>query len=168
MTQDLISSVPGIYTAFLELIQTTAALQTTPVQVFPFEVTLQSPSRYIMLASVEHHIFNWETIGTFSQVEKYDIVGMTRIFTGQSLNNDPGVATSIMSDTYNLFNSCVMTPVMSNRTMPILDTTGPSPYLMLPGYARYEGMPGNIGGSQAGWVGEINWSFHFEAYLTPA
>ena len=56
----------------------------------------------------------------------------------------------------------------SNRTMPLLGTTGPSPLLMVPSQMSYDCGPGNIAGGEAGWYGTYTWQFHFEAILTPA
>jgi hypothetical protein len=167
MTQDLVSSAPGIYTAFLGLAQTAGAVQTPAVAVFAFELGQYEPGSYLTVHAIENHEWSPETIGTFSQTEGYDIVGCATVFSGDSPNTNPSVATTVLSQTYSLFQACVMTPVMSNRTMPILGTTGPSPYQMLPGFARYTGGLGNIGGSPAGWAGVLEFSFHFDAYISP-
>lgn len=168
MPQDLVSSVPGVYEALLTLVEAAGAAQKpAPVNVFPFELGTYEPGSYVTVEGVENHEFEWETIGVFSQIEHYDLVGKATVFTGDTVTSGT-VATDVLMQTYGLFQACVMTPVMSNRTMPLLGTTGPSPYLMLPGYARYSGEPGFVDGKPAGWVGMLQWCFHFDAFLTPA
>jgi len=166
-TQDLISSAPGIYAAFLKLVGEAAAGQATPVSVFPFELSQYEPKSYIILSKIENHQFEWKSIGVFAQKERYEIVGKTTVFTGDSPAVNQKLATKVLAETYALFQACVMTPAMSNRNMPILDTEGPTPYLMLPSYARYDAAPGEMGGGPAGWCGVLDWGFSFEAILTP-
>ena len=168
MTQDLVSSAPGVYSAFLALVQNAAAVQNPAPAVFAFELGEYEPGSYVTVHAIENHEWAPETIGTFSQTEGYDIVGCATVYSGDSPATNPSVATTVLNQTYSLFQSCVMTPVMSNRTMPILGTTGPSPYQMLPGYARYTASPASMGGNPAGWAGVLEFSFHFDAYITPA
>jgi hypothetical protein len=171
VTQDLQSSAPGIYEAMLSLIQTAAGNYSSKILVMPFELAQYEPGKYLMLSSIEHHQFTWESIGSFSQIEKYDILGIVTEFNGDTPTpRNLSIATSVLDDVYTMFNTCVMTPIMSNRTMPILGYTGPGagPYLMLPGYVRYTASPGNMGDAQVGWQGTINFSYHFEALLTPS
>lgn len=167
MSQNLVSSVPGIFSALLGLLQTAAAQQTPPVQVFPFAVGPYEPASYVTLHATENHTFEWAYLGTFSQYEHYDIVGAASVFTGDSVTSGT-VATDILNQTYALFQAVVMTPVMSNRDMPIFQTSGPSPYEMLPERAQYSAAPGEIGGNPGGWVGCIDFSYHFDAVITPA
>lgn len=168
MTQDLVSSAPGIWTALLSLVQTAAAAQTPAVQVFPYELAQYEPASYVIVGGIEHHKWAPESLGSFTQEEHYDIVGCATVFTGDSPGMNPNVVTTVLSQTYSLFQACVMTPVMSNRDMPIFGTTGPSPFQMLPGYTRYTAGVADIGGGADGWYGQIEWSFHFDAFITPA
>lgn len=167
MTQDLVSSAPGIYQALLALIRTAAAAQNPPISVFPFESGPSEPGSYVSLHAIENHHWEWAYIGSFTQYEHYDIVGVATVFTGNSVINGT-VATDIMTQTYNLFQTVVMTPVMSNRNEPIFQTTGPTPYLMLPERAQYNGEPGIVDGQPAGWVGTVEFCYHFDATNTPA
>jgi hypothetical protein len=165
---DLVSSAPGIFTALLGLVEAAAGEEEEQTLVFPFELGQYEPARYVMVSEIANHIIEWESIGDFGQKETYEVRGKATVYSGDSIATNPALATSVLTDTYALFQACVMTPAMSNRDMPILGTTGPTPYLMLPAYARYHGNPGNMAGGQAGWCGEIDWSFHFEAYIAPA
>lgn len=193
----LTSSAPGIYSALWSLVQKAAAAQGSSapavgallasapladfaaagassarkgsyVGAFPFELFGYQPGSYVIVGAIENHEFEWETIGAFSQIERYDITGLASVFTGDSPAQNPAVATNTLQTTYDLFQSVVLGPAMSNRTAPILGTIGPSPYLMLPGHARYSAGPGNLGGGEGGWWGQIEWSLHFEALITPA
>lgn len=165
---DLVSSVPGVYAALLGLIETAGAAQSPVVPVYAFELALRVPSSYITVHEIAGPAYEWESIGTFSQKELYDISGSVVVFTGDSPANRPTVATDVLSQTLSLFQSCVMTPTVTNRNMPILGTTGPSPYLMLPKEMGYDAHAAAIGNEPGGWVGVYSWSFHFEALLTPA
>lgn len=167
MTQDLVSSVPGIYQAMLGLLQAAAATQNPPIQVFPFEQGPYEPGSYVTLHAIENHTFEAAYLGTFSQYEHYDICGCATVFTGDTVTSGT-VATDILTQTYSLFQAVVMTPVISNRTIPIFQTTGPSPYEMLPERAQYHAEPGEIGGNAAGWVGTVDFLYHFDAVVTPA
>lgn len=169
MTQTLVSSIPGIFNALLSLVQAAAATQAPPVQVFPFEVGQYEPGSYITVHDIRGPRYEWENIGVFTQKELYEVAGVVTVFSGSSVTPGSTVTTDVMGQCFSLLQSCVMAPVMSNRTMPLLGTTGPSPYLMLPDTDFvYESEPGMLGGRPAGWVGTLRWSFHFEALLTPA
>ena len=167
MTQNLVSSAPGIYQALLSLVQTAAGQQQPPVNVFPFEPGQYVPGSWVTVQGIENHEWEWESIGSFSQKEHYDVCGQVVVYTGDTVTSGT-VPIDVLTQTYSLFQAAVMTPVMSNRTMPLLGTTGPSPFLMLPGHTRYAASPGEIGGEEAGWLGVVEWSFHFDAYITPA
>ena len=183
MTQDLVSSVPGIYDALLGLIQTAAAGATNPVPnapdpkvyVFPFEIGQYEPGAYVTVHGItgpqgsgQGPQYQWESIGSFSQKELFGIKGNVTVFSGDSPTNNPSVATQVLGWCLALFQTCVMTPVMSNRNMPLLGTAGPSPYLLLPARMGYTAGPGTIGGGPGGWDGTYSWSFHFESIITPA
>lgn len=168
---DLVSSAPGVFEAMLSLVEAAAAADEADILVMPFELAQFEPANYVMLSGIERHQYTWESIGSFSQIEKYDIAGKVTQFTGSAPTpNDMSISATVLSDVYSIFDTCVMTPVITNRTMPILGYSGPGngPYLMLPGFVRYTAGPGYIGGAQGGWQGTIDFSFHFEALITPA
>lgn len=154
----------------LSLLQTAGAAQATPVDVFAFALDQDEPAQYVILDSIENHRWEIESIGSFSNKEHFDIVGRATVFNGGMLDDDVTVTTDVMNSTYSLFQNVVMIPVMSNRSMPILGYSGAGngPYQMLPGYSRYVAGPGQIGAGQGGWVGVIEFSYHFDAYVTPA
>lgn len=163
---DLVSTAPGIYTALLGLIETAAAQQSPAVSVFAFELGQYEPATYVTVHAIENQNWDWAYLGTFTQYEEYDIAGCTSVYSGDSPNTNPSVASTVMNATYNLFQATVMTPAMSNRTIPILG--GPSNVIeMTPNYSRYTAGLG-VGGTPSGWVGCIDWSFHFRANATPA
>lgn len=165
MTQNLSSTAPGIYKALLGLVQTAAAGQNPPINVFPFEIGQYEPGSYVTVQAVENHHWEWAYIGTFTQYEAYDVCGIATVFTGDSVTSGT-VATDVMAQTYSLFETCVMTPVMSNRNIPILG--GPSNVIeMTPNDSGYTAEPGLVDGNPSGWVGVIPWSFHFRANVTP-
>lgn len=135
---------------------------------FAFELAQYEPGAYVTVHEIVGPVYEWETIGAFSQYEDYDIGGIATVFTGASVVDSPTVQTDVLASTFSLFQSCVMTPIMSNRTMPYFETTGPSPVLMVPKRMTYSAGPGEIAGGPAGWQGKYEWSFHFRALLTPA
>ena len=167
MTQDLVSTAPAVYTALLGLVQTAAAAQNPAPAVFAFELGQYEPGSYVTVHAIENQRWDPETIGSFSQIEEYEVCGCATVFSGDSPATNPSVASTVLNATYSLFQSCVMTPAMSNRTMPILGGP-PNVTRMLPAFTRYTGAPGNIGGAQGGWVGIVEWAFSFQAYVTPA
>lgn len=180
---DLVSSVPGVFDALLGLVQTAAAATTSPVPntpdstvyVFPFELGEYVPGAYVTIHGITGPQgvgpgpqYKWETIGSFSQRELFGINGAVTVFCGDSPTNNTSIATQVLGWCISLFQTCVMTPVMSNRDMPMLGTTGPSPFLMLPARMGYSAGPGTIGDGPGGWTGVYSWSFHFESVITPA
>lgn len=171
-TQDLVSSVPGIFTALVGLIQTAAAAETNQTNVAVWELGNFVTPQYVIIESFTGPNYEWETLGAFSQYELYAIDGTVRLWTGDSpFEHDDltSVPLQVLQDTYSLFQRCVMTPVMSNRTMPLLNTTGPTPLEMLPGRFSYEHGPGHTDkGEPWGWQGLYHWQFTFRALLTPA
>lgn len=175
MTQDLVSSVPGVFGALLALIETAAAQQKPPVNVFPFEIGQYEPGSYITVEKVAGPngsgpgpVYEWESLGSFTQNELYSICGTVTVFSGDSVAPGSTVVMDVLAQTFALFQACVMTPAISNRDMPIFGTTGPSPLYVLPGPTNYTGEPGIIAGKPAGWLGEYKWAFKFKAQLTPA
>ena len=178
---DLVSSVPGVFDALLGLIQTAAATASNPVPnapdqtvyVYPFELGEYVPGAYITLNGItgpqgsgQGPQYQWESLGSFSQREIFGIRGAVSVFSGDSPENNPTIATQVLGWCMSLFQTCVMTPVISNRNMPMLGTTGPSPLLMLPARMGYSAGPGVIGNATGGWAGTYAWSFHFEAIIT--
>lgn len=168
MSQDLVLSAPLIYNALFALLQETGQEQTPPIDVFPFEVGQYEPGTYVMVTAIENHSIEWETLGYFSQIERYDITGKTSVFTGSSPSAlDSSPATDTITAAYAAHYAMVMTPLITNRSEPILGVT-PSPYIMIPTRAEYSSGPGEIGDGPGGWEGTVDWTFHFETYLTPA
>lgn len=180
---DLVSSVPGVWDALLGLVQTAALAVSNPVPgspdstvyVFPFALGEYAPGAYVTIHGItgpqgvgQGPQYKWEAIGDFSQREIFGINGAVTVFSGDSPTNNPTISTQVLGWCISLFQSCVMTPVMSNRNMPILGTTGPSPFLMLPARMGYSSGPGTVGDGAAGWSGVFSWSFHFESVITPA
>jgi hypothetical protein len=168
MGQDLVSSVPGVFAALLGLVCTAAAEQSPSVSVFAFELGQHEPGSYVMVHEIKGPRYEWENIGPFSQKEMYSIHGKATVFSGDSVATNETLAVDVLDETFALMQACVMTPVMSNRDMPILGTTGPTPYLMLPVESQYDAAPGVIGGGPGGWCGVLDWGFSFEAIITPA
>jgi hypothetical protein len=166
---DLVLSAPGIFQALYNLINEAAAGLNPSVPAFPFALNQAEPPAYVLVRSIENHRIKWVGIGLFQQEETYDITGIATVFSGSATPDDLTVTTDVMDQTFSLFQSAVMTPVMTNRqTTPLLGTTGPSPNWVLPGFASYSAAPAEIGGAPGGWAGVIEWSFSFSALLTPA
>jgi hypothetical protein len=167
VSQDLVSTAPGVYTALLGLVEAAGAAQSPAVSVFAFEVGQYEPATYTTVHAIENQTWEWAYLGTYTQCEEYDVCGCTAVYSGDSPNTNPSVATTVLNQTYSLFQALVMTPAMSNRTIPILG--GPANVIeMTPNYSRYTAGLGNVGGAPAGWSGEIEWSFHFKANVTPS
>lgn len=164
----LTSTAPGIWEAFVNLVSDAAATVTilgNPVTVFPFEVTQNQPANYIQFVGMEGH--HWEPEGIGYQFrEDYAINGLATVFTGNSLSDDPSIANAVLEATYELFNTCVMTTMVENANIPILGTAL-TPFQGLPSYTRYAGQPGNQGGAQVGWTGEITFQYRFSALCYP-
>ena len=135
---------------------------------FSFALGQYEPAGYVLIREIKQEPYEWESIGFFAQKERYDVCGEVSVFSRDSPATNPAVVETVLKETYSLFQKCVMTPVMSNRDMPILGTTGPSPYLMLPWESQPDFGVAEMDGGQAGWYGKVDWSFHFEAMLTPA
>jgi len=169
MAQSFTSSAPGIFTALQERIEEVAREQTPPVQVFPFAVGLLEPQRYIELREIANHEWQPETLGFTGAREDYEIVGRATTFVGDSAFSNIKVATDVMTETWALFNACVMGAVVSNRTNPFLGTTGPEVQIMYPLRSDYSSRPGtSSAGGQIGRVGTVDWAFRFTAIIVPA
>jgi len=165
----LVSSAPGIFEAFCNLTETACGEESEQTAFFKQAIFGYEPARYVFVQGIENHVFEWEAIGTYQQKEHYSIVGYTTVFSGDSPATNPNIEFEVLQKTYAIFNNTVMKVNMTNgRNMPILNTTGPSPYLMLPGAAAYNAGPGEIDGAQDGWAGRLDFAFNFSALITPA
>jgi hypothetical protein len=167
VSTDLVSSAPGIYSALLKLVEQAAAEQSPKVPVFAYEVGQWEPQTYLTVHAIEHHEWEIESI-PYQFNEKYEVVGCATVFSGSSPFTTPTVGVTVMNETFNLFNACVMTQIVSHRTAPFLETTGPTPQIMLPTQTDYTAGPGRMEGGPAGWCGEMTWRVFFEAIITPA
>lgn len=170
---DVILTAPGIFSAGLGLIQTAAASYSSPPPaVFPFELGQYEPASYITV----HDISPVELVAedtSYGFQEHYDLEGECVYWTGTGVADSPTVTTDAMTATWNLYQACVMTPLVGSRTIPILGynatTSGaPGPYQMLLKAATYTGQVGmNADGEPWGWTGIIKWAYHFDALLHP-
>lgn len=165
MAQDLVSSVPGIYEALLKLIEE-AASEKPNVYVFPWELKQYEPATYIIVGGIKGPRFEWHAI-PFQQEEHYEIHGKVSVFVGEQDSPDVKLAVNAMNEVWSVFDSCVMSQVVSNRTAPFLKTTGPTPQIMLPQEAEFTAGVGVIANGPGGWVANIDWSFEFATILTP-
>ncbi len=168
MTQTFISSVPGIFQALQALITKAGEQQSPQIPVFAFQLGEYEPAGYVLIREIKQDPYSWAHIGSFTQTESYDICGEVTVFAGDSPFTNPGLVKTVMDETYALLQTCVMTPVFSNRDEPILGTTGPTPYLMVPSEAQPTFGPADMAGGAAGWCGQIEWGFHFEAQISPS
>lgn len=163
-----VSSAPGIYVALLGLIQEAGAAQFPAVDVEAFALGQYEPGDYVEVLQIENHVWEMETI-SYSGKEHYDIAGIATHFTGTGIKDSATVGTDVLSATYDLFNTIVMSTLITNRNEPTFGTTGPSPYQAIPGFTRYTGGQGmNKAGQPWGFMGVIEWSWHFDAYIVPA
>jgi hypothetical protein len=162
------STAPASYAALWGFVSTAAAAESPPVYTAQYELLEYQPASYILFTGIFDHVFDIEAMG-YQWIESYELQGYCTVFTGDAGENVP---TDIMSKTYSLFTDIVMKSVVENRGgngIPVLGITGdPHPFEIKLGYAHYQGTPGNIGGSQAGWQGKLDWSFSLRAYLVPA
>lgn len=166
MSQDLVSTAPGVFAALLGLVEAAAAAQNPPVSVFAFELGEYEPGSYVTVHAIENQTWDWAYLGPFTQREEYDIAGCATVYVGDSPATNPTIASTVVTQTYSLFQTLVMTPAMSNRTIPILG--GPSNVIeMTPNFTRYTAGPGISSGAAAGWYGLIEWAFHFVADVSP-
>ena len=160
-------SAPGIFQAALGLIQTAAAAQSPVVSVFPFEIGQYEPGQYITL----HEITPIQLVPedtSYGFQEHYDLDGTVVVFTGTGVADSPTVTTDVMTACWSLYYTCVNTPFITNRTIPILGTTSQSPYQMLVKSAEYTAGVGTTADGQVwGWQGVIEWSFHFDSLNYP-
>jgi hypothetical protein len=164
--QTLASSVPGIYTAFYSLVSA-AANEETQVAVMPFELAQYEPAAYIVIGGIKGPRYEWESIGYYAQKEIYTIFGFVSVFLGGATPTAPETVAASVAETFGIFERCVMQQVITNRDEPILGTTGPSPYLVLPEEVDFAAGVGLIDGGPGGWQTQLDWVFRFEALLTP-
>lgn len=168
----LVSSVPGIYERFCELVAEACQEQEKPTAFFDFALNQYEPSQYVIVEGIEGPTVTWEGLGTYEQKEHYRVHGFCTIFTGDSpVTSDgqsSGVAIRVLVETYELLNQTVMAPMFTyGRNEPLLGTKGPSPYLMLPEQVQYLAGPGEVDGQAAGWESQLKFSFVFNAIITP-
>lgn len=166
MTYTLPTSVPGVYSALFGLVSAAAASYPAyngqPVGVFAFEIGQYVPGAYITVHKIIGPKYTPEAM-PFTMKEVFQIVGAVKVFTGDSVTNKPTVALDVLTEVFNLFSACVVEPLMTNNEVPILGTSGPSPYVMLPVSTGYTAEPGVVGDEQAGWEGVLSWAYQFEA-----
>ena len=171
---DTVLTAPGIFSAALGLIQTAASTYSSPPPtVFPFELGQYEPAVYITVHDISPVSLVAEDT-SYGFQEHYDLEGECVYWTGTGVSDSPTVTTDAMTATWALYQACVMTPMVSHRTIPILGYSAsasgsPGPYQMLLRSATYTARPGmDAKGTPWGWTGIIAWQFHFDALLYPA
>jgi hypothetical protein len=172
MTNTFTSTAPLAWNAIYGFISAAAALADPVVPVFPGELVGYEPGSYIFMdGKIYEHEFSPEST-QYQFIESYEIQGICTVFVGDDVGKHPEIIGTVMTDTYSIFTSLVMTPIVSNRGgngIPVLGIEGnPTPYVVLPGYSQYTPGPGYLSGGSGGWQGSLRWSFTLKAYLTPA
>ena len=166
MSQTMYLSAPSIFQSALGLVQSAAATQNPAPSVFSFELGQYEPGIYICL----HEITPIQLVPedtSYGFQEHYDLEGVVVAFTGTGVADSTTVTTDIMTQCWNLYYTCVQSPFISLRTIPILDAS-PSPYQMLLKSAEYTaGVGTTADGQDWGWQGVIEWQFHFDALNYP-
>lgn len=165
---DLVSTVPGVFTAFQGLITTAASgvtVNNQGVSVFAFALTQDEPANYVILSEISNHAWKPEGIG-YQFREDYNINGYATVWTGASPADDVSVTGAVLQDTYNLFNTCVQSVMVDNANMPIFNSS-PTPFQGLPVFARYSAAPGKVNSGAQGWAGVVQFSYHFSALVYP-
>ncbi len=161
----LTSSAPAAYAALSNLLDTACTAAGVPF--FTSEILQNQPPAYIFLEALDNHSFTIEGM-EYTYTESYDITGSCRYVAGDVGGN---TYINIMNETYTLFTTIVMQTVVENRGgngVAVLGITSyPSPFEIKAGFARYQAIPGNFGGGQAGWQGVLDWSFSLRAYIAP-
>ena len=168
---NLTSTVPGVWTAFRELLTTAANDVTVPVNgegvtVFAFALGQNEPSNYVILTSITGQHFEPEGIG-YQFREDYDINGYATVWTGASPADDISVTDTVLSQTWDLYNAVVMQTMVQNANMPIFGSS-PTPFQGLPVAANYTAAPGKVNSGQAGWAGMVEFAYHFSAICYPS
>ena len=170
MSQDLLTTVPYVYEALVETVKAACEEQEHPTSFFDFEPINFEPARYVCVTGILNHHFEWEAMGTFAQKEHYTIAGFATIYTGDNPGTNPNIATELLQASYTMFNTTVMTAVMTKRNAPVLGNTYPNEgavYLVLPGETNFQAGPGVVDGEPSGWMTRLNFSFNFSALITP-
>jgi hypothetical protein len=168
MSEDLVLTAPLIWNAVFSTITNIGLAQNPVIPVFPYEIGQYEPGTYVIVKDIENLKVAPETLGYFSMIESYDITGYVSVFTGSSPSEfDTSPATSTLTNCFNAFYTMVMTPMMSNRSMPMFGVL-PTPNNFYLNEFTYTAGPGSIAGGAAGWEGTLEWSFHYEAFITPA
>lgn len=176
MSQVMYLSAPSIFQEALSLIQTAAAAQSPfaidnvsfpAPSVFSFELGQFEPGLYICL----HEITPIDLVPedtSYGFQEHYDLDGVVVAFTGVGVADSSTVTTDVMTACWNTYYTCVNTPFVSNRTMPILGAS-PTPYQMLLKSAEYTaGVGTTADGQDWGWQGVIQFGFHFDGLQYPS
>jgi hypothetical protein len=167
MSQVMYLSAPGIFQAALGLIQNAASDQSPAPTIFPFELGQFEPGQYICLHEITPISLIPEDT-SYGFQEHYDLEGSVVVFDGDGVADNLTVTTDVMTTCWSLYYTCVNTPFVSNRTMPILGTTGQSPYQMLLKSATYTaGVGTTADGQDWGWQGVIEFGFHFDSLNHP-
>ena len=168
MAGAFVSSVPGIYEGLLALIREAAEEQSNPlVSVFPFELAQYEPQAYILVGPIKGPRYDWHAHP--SQLEEtYEIQGRVTVFSGDSPDTNPTLATEILTQCFAILGSCVMGPAIANRDAPTFGTSGPNAQVMFPIGADYEAGLEIIAGQPGGWGGVIDWALTFKAIINPS
>lgn len=166
MAMKLVSSVPGIWQAAMSLLTTQGAAQSPAVKVFPFELGQYEPGSYVLL----HEAKNLKLLpeDPYSLRESYDIAGYVTYWTGTGISGADysGVTLSVLQQTYDIFTNVVTEALISNRTLPLWGTTGPTPFQFFFTKGEYVGAPGHTqDGAPWGWEGRLDFSIHVDALL---
>jgi hypothetical protein len=166
---NLTSTVPGVWSAFLGLIQTAATdvtINEEGVSVFAFALTQDEPANYVILTSITNQKFTPESMG-YQFREDYNINGYATVYTGASPADDIGIANDVLGWTWDLYNQVVMSTMVENATMPIFGSS-PTPFQGLPTAANYTAAPGKVNSGAAGWAGMVAFQYRFSALILPA
>lgn len=168
---NLTSTVPGAFAALLGLITDAASAQDAPIQVFDQALTMAEPASYVCLGitpsgrkPIENHRFTPAALGSFAQNEDYELCGYVTVMQG---NVDP---ITVLTATWNLYQTCVMSPVVENRGTAGNQVLGPDApnqvEWVLPMEGDYFGTPAEIDGGAAGFQGTVEFCVGVHARLT--
>lgn len=169
---NLTSTAPGVWNAFLGLIQTattgvTVAINAEGVTAYDQFIPSVEPTNYVVLVDIYNQKWTPEGIG-YQFREDYLIRGYATIATGASPGDDPTVPATVRTQTWGMYNTCVQTVMVDNANLPIFDTN-PSPFQGLPTASNYTAGTGKAnGGGQVGWYGRIDFAYRFSALVLPA
>lgn len=166
---NLTSTVPGVWSAFLGLIQTAATdvtINDEGVSVFAFALTQDEPANYVILTSITNQKFTPEGIG-YQFREDYQINGYATVYTGASPADDMTITNTVLGQTWDLYNQVVMSTMVEHADMPVFGAN-PTPFQGLPVMANYTAAPGKVNGGQAGWAGVVQFAYRFSAICYPS